>query len=535
MKRFADLYAALDETTKTSTKVDAIAAYLAAAPPEDSVWAINFLIGRRPKRLIETRKLCGWAIEETGVPDWLFDESYQAVGDLAELIALLLPAPTTSTDRPLHYWVEERLLPLREWDDGRRRESLIGAWREMDERQRFVWNKLITGAFRVGVSQSLVVRAVAKVSGIDANVISHRLMGDWSPTPDFHAQLVGADSSDADVSRPYPFCLAYPIEGDIRQLDNPSDWQVEWKWDGIRAQLIRRHWHTFLWSRGEELITERFPEIEALGSLLPEGTAIDGEILAWKNAAPLPFAQMQRRIGRKVLSDKMLRDVPAAIVAYDLLEDGGLDIRETPLEKRRACLAEIVRAASQSGHIVLSPTIEASSWEELEALRRTSRERGVEGFMLKRFGSPYRVGRRRGDWWKWKIEPYSVDAVLIYAQPGSGKRASLFTDYTFGIWDQDELVPFAKAYSGLSDEEIRKVDAFVRRNTFEKFGPVRSVKPELVFEIAFEGIQKSPRHRSGIAVRFPRMARWRTDKKAEDADTIETVKALLGSAGDVTL
>jgi DNA ligase-1 len=535
MRLFADLYNTLDETTKTSSKVDAIAAYLAAAPPEDAVWAINFLIGRRPKRLIETRKLCGWAIEETGVPAWLFDESYQAVGDLAELIALLLPAPTRSTEKPLHYWVEERLLPLRDWDDAKRRESLIGAWREMDESQRFVWNKLITGAFRVGVSQSLVVRAVAKVSGIDANVISHRLMGDWAPTPDFIAQLLGADSSDADISRPYPFCLAYPIEGDIRQLENPHDWQVEWKWDGIRAQLIRRHWHTFLWSRGEELITERFPEIEALGALLPEGSAIDGEILAWKNAGPLPFAQMQRRIGRKVLSDKILRDVPAAIVAYDLLEDRGRDIRETPLEERRARLSEIVRAASQSGHIVLSPTVEAASWDELEALRRTSRERGVEGFMLKRFGSPYRVGRRRGDWWKWKIEPYSVDAVLIYAQPGSGKRASLFTDYTFGIWDKEELVPFAKAYSGLSDEEIRKVDAFVRRNTVEKFGPVRSVKPELVFEIAFEGIQKSPRHRSGIAVRFPRMARWRTDKKAADADSIATVKALLGPAGDVTL
>jgi DNA ligase-1 len=535
MRRFADLYTTLDETTKTSVKVDAIAAYLADVPPEDAIWAINFLIGRRPKRLIETRKLCAWAIEESAVPEWLFDESYQAVGDLAELIALLLPAPTTTTNLPLHYWVEQRLLPLRDWDDAHRRESLIGAWREMDERQRFVWNKLITGAFRVGVSQSLVVRAVAQASGIDANVISHRLMGDWLPTPDFHAQLIGADSRDADVSRPYPFCLAYPIEGDIRQLENLRDWQVEWKWDGIRAQLIRRRWHTFLWSRGEDLITERFPEIEAVGSLLPEGTVIDGEIVAWKNAAPLPFAQMQRRIGRKILSEKMLRDVPAAIVAYDLLEHAGRDVRESPLEERRVRLIEIVGAVSQAGHIVLSPTIEAASWEELESLRSTSRERGVEGFMLKRLGSPYRVGRRRGDWWKWKIEPYSVDAVLMYAQPGSGKRASLFTDYTFGIWDQGELVPFAKAYSGLSDAEIRKVDAFVRRNTIDKFGPVRSVKPELVFEIAFEGIQKSPRHRSGIAVRFPRMARWRTDKRADEADTVETVKALLRAAGDVTL
>ncbi len=529
MKRFADLYAALDETTKTNEKVDAIAAYLSAATPADAVWAINFLIGRRPKRLIATRDLVGWAIEESGLPDWIFSESYHAVGDLAETIALLLPPPTTSTEESLTYWVEERLLPMRGWDDAQRRASMLASWRELNERQRFVWNKLITGEFRVGVSQNLVVRAIAKVSGLDPNVVAHRLMGDWQPTPEFHGQLFGADSSDADVSRPYPFCLAYPIEGDVEAIGDPAEWQVEWKWDGIRAQLIRRNWNTFLWSRGEELITERFPELEALGALLPEGTAIDGEILAWKNNGPLPFAQMQRRIGRKVLSDKMLRDVPAAIVAYDLLESGGVDVRELPLEERRRQLTGIVAGIAGSGHAVLSPVVPAESWEQLKELRRSSRERGVEGFMLKRFGSPYRVGRRRGDWWKWKIEPYSVDAVLLYAQPGNGKRASLFTDYTFAVWDNGELVPFAKAYSGLTDAEVRQVDAFVRRNTIEKFGPVRAVKPELVFELAFEGIQLSPRHRSGIAVRFPRMARWRTDKKAADADTIETVRALLSA------
>jgi DNA ligase-1 len=527
MKRFADLYAALDETTKTNEKVDAIASYLASSPADDAAWAIHFLIGRRPKRLIATKELVAWALEESGIPDWMFGESYHAVGDLAETIALLLPPPTASTDLPLRYWVEERLLAMRNQDDDQRRASMIGAWREMTERQRFVWNKLITGEFRVGVSQNLVVRAVAKVSGIDANVIAHRLMGDWQPTAGFQEQLIAPDASDADVSRPYPFCLAYPLEGDIEQLEDVGDWQVEWKWDGIRSQLIRRQWHTFLWSRGEELITKRFPELEALGSLLPEGTVIDGEILAWKNDAPLPFAQMQRRIGRKELSERMLRDVPAAIVAYDLLEDGGVDIREKPLEERRARLEEIARSVASTGRMIVSPTVQAASWEDFEQLRRESRERGVEGFMLKRHGSPYRVGRRRGDWWKWKIDPYSVDAVLLYAQPGNGKRASLFTDYTFAVWDNGELVPFAKAYSGLTDEEIRKVDAFVRRNTIEKFGPVRAVKPELVFELAFEGIQKSPRHRSGIAVRFPRMARWRTDKKPEDADTIETVRALL--------
>jgi DNA ligase 1 len=527
VKAFAALFTALDETTKTNRKVEALVAYFKAVPPEDAIWAIQFLIGRRVKRLIERRKLIEWAIEAAGIPDWLFDESYQAVGDLAETIAMLLPEAGGSTNKPLHYWVEERLLPLQNWNDEHRRESLIGAWREMNGEQRFVWNKLITGAFRVGVSQSLVVRALSLVSGLEQAVISHRLMGDWQPTALQYEQFIAKEAEDADVSRPYPFFLAYPLEGALEDLGDLPDWQVEWKWDGIRSQLIRRKWRTFLWSRGEELVTERFPELESLGGMMPEGTAIDGEVLPWKDGRPMPFAQLQRRIGRKVLGPKILADVPVVLIAYDLLEWHGEDIREEPLEQRRAKLAALVESLASTGRIVLSPTVQAGSWEELSRTRGESRDRGVEGFMLKRHGSPYRVGRKRGDWWKWKIEPFSVDAVLIYAQPGSGRRASLFTDYTFGVWDNGTLVPFAKAYSGLTDEEIHKVDAFVRRNTVEKFGPVRSVKPELVFELAFEGIQKSPRHKSGIAVRFPRMARWRLDKKPEDADSLETIRALL--------
>ncbi len=527
MKAFSDLFTALDETTKTNQKVEALTAYFKSVPADDAVWAMHFLIGRRPKRLIETRKLAGWAIEEADVPSWLFDESYQAVGDLAEAIALLLPESEHSTTKPLHYWVEERLLPLRTWSDEERRESLINSWREMNAKERFVWIKLITGEFRVGVSQSLVVRALASVSGVEAAVISHRLMGDWQPTPEFHHQLIAKDSEDADVSRPYPFYLAYPLETAIKTLGEIAEWQVEWKWDGIRSQLIRRKWRTYIWSRGEDLVTERFPELEAMGGTLPEGTVIDGEILPWKDGKPLPFAQLQRRIGRKALGPKILADVPVVIVAYDLLEAEGVDIREEPLEVRRSKLAAIVEAAAGTGRIILSPVVKSESWEALTMARSESRDRLVEGFMLKRLGSAYRTGRKRGDWWKWKVEPFSVDAVLIYAQAGHGRRASLFSDYTFAVWDNGTLVPFAKAYSGLTDEELHKVDAYIRRNTVEKFGPVRSVKPELVFELAFEGIQKSPRHKSGIAVRFPRMARWRTDKKAEEADTLESLRALL--------
>ena len=526
MRAFADLYVALDETTKTNEKVAHLRNYLAAAQPADAAWAVNFLIGRRPKRLLESRKLVQWAIEETGVPDWMFGECHHAVGDFAEVVALLLPPPAAGdegTSQPLHYWIEQRLLPLRDTDDDARRESLVSAWREMNERQRFAWNKLITGEFRVGVSQSLVVRALAEVSQVSGEVISHRLMGEWQPTAEFWQELTGAPAS-SDPSRPYPFFLAYPIEGEIEQLGELAEWQVEWKWDGIRAQLIRRGGETYLWSRGEELMNGRFPELEALASHLPDGTVIDGEVLPWKSGAPLPFAQMQRRTGRKVLGPRILADVPVVLMGYDLLEWEGADIREKPIEERRPLLETL--AAANEG-LVLSPLVHASTWENLKMLRQESRERKVEGFMLKRHGSPYRVGRKRGDWWKWKIQPFSVDAVLIYAQPGSGRRASLFTDYTFGVWDNGQLVPFAKAYSGLTDEEIREVDDFVRRNTLEKFGPVHRVKPELVFELAFEGIQLSSRHRSGIAVRFPRMTRWRQDKKAAEADSLETIRALI--------
>jgi DNA ligase-1 len=530
MKRFARLYTALDETTATNEKVAALVEYFVSAPPADAAWAVHFLIGRRPKRLVSSARLRMWAAQEAGVPAWLFEESYHAVGDLAETITLLLPPSENSSELPLAYWVEERLLRLQGEDEDAQREMMLESWRELGSRERFVWNKLITGSFRVGASQQLVIRALGQMSEVPEGVLSHRLMGSWDPTPEFFQRLTAADTRDADISRPYPFFLAYPLETDPTTLGDPAEWIAEWKWDGIRAQLIRRAGRTFLWSRGEELLAGRFPEVEDAGALLPDGTVIDGELLPWVNGAPLPFSQLQRRIGRKNVGRKILDDVPVTLVAYDLLEESGSDIRSSSLRERRERLATLLRALPPD-KVTLSTALPVSDWPEAADARRRARELGAEGLMLKRLASAYGVGRRRGDWWKWKVDPLSVDAVLIYAQPGSGKRAGLYTDYTFGVWEGDHLVPFAKAYTGLTDEEIRKVDAYVRRNTLEKFGPVRTVKPELVFELAFEGIQRSSRHKSGIAVRFPRMARWRTDKKAEEADTIETVRGLLDSAG----
>lgn len=526
MKAFADLYAALDETTKTTDKVAAMARYFASAAPADAAWAVYFLSGRKPRQAVPSKRLRLWARELAGVSEWLFDESYHHVGDVAETIALLLPPAAAASDRPLADWVENHLLPLRTAEEERQKADVLAAWAALDARQRFVWNKLITGEFRVGVSQLLVVRALAQVSGLPADVIAHRLMGKWEPTPHFYAGLVAPDAGDADVSRPYPFFLAHPLEGPPDALGPIGAWQAEWKWDGIRSQVVRRGGRSFVWSRGEELVTDRYPELVGLADALPDGTVLDGEILPWRDNQVLPFGELQKRIGRKTLSKKLLEDVPAALMAYDLIEEGGADLREKPLSERRERLEALADRVHHPA-LILSPRLALDSWDALAEERRASRARGVEGMMLKRRSAPYRVGRVRGDWWKWKVEPFAVDAVLMYAQGGHGKRSGLFTDYTFGVWDAGKLVPFAKAYSGLTDAEIRKVDAFVRANTVEKFGPVRTVKPELVFELGFEGIQTSSRHKSGVAVRFPRMLRWRTDKSPADADTLDRVKALL--------
>jgi DNA ligase 1 len=532
MKTFANLYTVLDETNKTTAKVQALRDYFARVPPEDAAWAVYFLIGRRPRQVIPSAKLRAWAAEEARVPLWLFQESYDAVGDVAETIALLLPSPVHSSASSLNYWIKERLLVLRGQNEANQHEAIVQAWRELDYQQRFVWNKLISGAFRVGVSQQIVTRALSELAGIQPTIVAHRLMGEWEPSPYFFTQLLSQEPGETDVSRPYPFFLAHAIDEAVESLGARSQWQAEWKWDGIRSQLIRRDGQTFLWSRGEELVTERYPEIASVAHGLPDGTVIDGEILPWKNDQPLPFAHLQRRIGRKAVSRTILTQVPVILMAYDLLEYQGIDIRDWPLEKRRGILARLVQGHSTEfppkvGQLCLSPIVESTSWSELRLLWATSRTVQAEGLMLKDCDSAYGVGRPRGKWWKWKVLPHTIDAVLTSAQRGSGKRASLYTDYTFGVWDNGTLVTIAKAYSGLTDAEIREVDSFVRRNMVEKFGPVRTVKPELVFELAFEGLNPSNRHKSGIAVRFPRILRWRKDKRAEEADTIDAVRALL--------
>lgn len=527
MKRFARLFAALDETTRTGEKVTAMAEYFAGAAPADAAWAVYFLGGGRPKRLIPVRRLSAWAMERADVPEWLFGECYDAVGDLAETIALLLPEPARGTDEPLHHWVEQRILPLAKQTEAEQRDTILAAWEELGGTARFVLNKLLTGSFRVGVSQQLVTRALAQSSGVDEGTLAHRMSGNWSPSAAWFIALTTQDTRDADRSRPYPFYLAYAIEDELEALGQPSDWQLEWKWDGIRAQLIRRDGRIWIWSRGGELVTERFPELASAGAALPDGTVLDGEIMPWKDGQPLPFAQLQRRIGRLKLGPRVLADVPVVLIVYDLLEEHGEDLRSRPMVERRSRLEALLTSTPLEERLMPSPVVRAATWDEARAEQARSREVLAEGLMLKRLDSEYGVGRRKGGWWKWKVQPFSVDAVMIYAQAGHGRRASLHTDYTFAVWDGDTLVPFAKAYSGLTDAEIRELDNWIRRNTLEKFGPVRRVEPVQVFELGFEGIQRSTRHKSGVAVRFPRILRWRTDKPAAEADHIDALRQLL--------
>ncbi len=545
MKRFAELYRELDASTATRDKQAALQRYFAQAPAADAVWAVYFLAGGKPRQMVPTRTLRELARQAAALPEWLFEESYQTVGDLAETVSLLLPPATEPVDRSLADWLANHLLPLRGQPPESQAHCLRTQWAMLPDDQRFVYFKLITGGFRVGVSKLQVTQALAAVAGLDPKRVAQRLMGYTAvgrrpSAADFLALTApeNAHEQQAQSGQPYPFFLAHPLAESVDHftelLGPPADWLVEWKWDGIRAQLVRRAGQTWVWSRGEELVTERFPELTALGDALPDGTVIDGEIVVWRNDGPQPFAELQKRITRKTLGPKLLRELPVALLAYDLLEHTGQDLRAQPLHTRRIALDALVQALN---HPLLqsSPLVTGATWPALATLREQARERGTEGFMLKHRDSRYGVGRTQADgtWWKWKIDPMSVDAVLIYAQRGHGRRASLYSDYTFAVWNAPpgtegrQLVPFAKAYSGLTDAEMARVDAIIRQTTIESFGPVRSVRPTLVFELGFEGIARSPRHKSGIAVRFPRMLRWREDKPVEEADTLDTLAALL--------
>ena len=531
MRRFAELFTRLDRSTGTADKRAALVDYFRSAPEADAAWALFLLVGGKiggaKARIAGPRELRAWIAEESGTPDWLVDESYDAVGDLGETLALLLDDPARpGDDLPLHAWIEQRLLPVANADEATRRAVVVGAWRALPFAQRLLFNKLLTGALRVGVSQGLVQQALAEVSGLDIALVAQRMLGDWTPGAGFLRSLLSPEPQPGDAASPYPFYLASPLEQPAESLGDIGDWLAEWKWDGIRLQLIRRDGEIALWSRGEERLDGRFPEIEAAAATLPRDAVIDGELLAWREGdAPMPFTALQTRIQRRKPGAKTLADTPVRVLAYDLLELDGEDLRTRPLQDRRASLAALLDAHDDP-RLRLSPEVVIAGWHEAAGLREGSRARGVEGLMLKRRDSPYQHGRKRGDWWKWKIDPLTIDAVLLYAQAGHGRRSTLYTDYTFGLWDGEALVPVAKAYSGLDDGEILKLDRWIRAHTTERFGPVRAVEAQHVFELGFEAVNRSTRHKSGIAVRFPRILRWRHDKPVAEADRLDALRAL---------
>lgn len=542
MLRFIRLYFELDSTTSTNAKVELMRDYFREIEPADGAWAVFFLTGRKLKRLVAGSNLREWARERAKISAWLFEECYAHVGDLSETIALLahpLGEAQASADLPLSRWVEERIRPLPS-ESPEAQKSLVGQWwDELGRDGAYILTKILTGGLRIGVSQTLVIRALAEAAGKEGTDVTGHLVGEWKPdAASFERILSHAPHAAIQNAKPFPFCLAHPLESEASTLGALEAWQVEWKWDGIRAQIISRAGEVSIWTRGDELVTARFPELrDEAAARLPPGCVVDGEILAFQEGKPLRFGELQRRIGKLKVGRKLMDEVPVAFMAYDLLELDGADLRSVPLARRRSLLEGLLAHGpvptlmthdpTPATRFFLSELVDTASWDDLSRLRRSSRERGVEGFMLKRKESSYGVGRKKGDWWKWKIDPYTVDAVLLYAQAGHGKRANLYTDYTFAVWDGDALVPVAKAYSGLDNAEIEKLDRWIRSHTKERFGPVRSVEPVHVFELAFEAISLSKRHKAGVAVRFPRIARWRHDKGPEQANTLSDLKDLL--------
>lgn len=533
MKAFAALYQRLDRSTATLDKRAALIDYFAHAGAHDAAWALYLLsggkVGGARRKIAGSTELRSWIAEESALPAWLVEDSYAQVGDLAETLTLLLDDPPgAATERPLADWIEQHLLAVANQPEAVRRAAVVAGWRSLPAAERLVFNKLLTGALRVGVSQRVVQQALAEWSGLDIARIAQRMLGEWVPSPGLLAALLSPQELPTDRQQPYPFFLASPLEGlPAERLGEIGAWLLEWKWDGIRLQLLKRRGEVALWSRGEERLDGRFPEIEQAAAALPDGCVLDGELLAWDGTADLPraFTALQTRIQRRKPGAATLRNTPVRVLAYDLLEREGRDLRELPLQERRTQLAGLLGALGDP-RIQLSPEVPADDWSDAAQLRDAARARGVEGLMLKRRDSLYQSGRRRGDWWKWKVDPLTIDAVLLYAQAGHGRRSTLYTDYTFGVWDGDALVPVAKAYSGLDDKEILALDRWIRAHTRERFGPVRSVSPQQVFELGFEAVNRSARHKSGIAVRFPRILRWRHDKPAAEADQLAQLQAL---------
>jgi DNA ligase-1 len=525
MKKFTAMLSEIDRTASTLRKTQLLSEYLSDEDEErNKLWMIALFTGKLPSRAISSTLLRAWAAEVADIPLWLFEQNYHIVGDLAETVALIVPKGAATNFKALYQWMED-IVSMKNEDIDTKKTFVFNAWNTLDKLSLWVFNKLITGGFRIGVSKNIIIQALCQSTGQDKDKIAYHLSGNWTPLNTTWQQLFNFDDIRAHPSKPYPFYLAYALtEGDETNIQ-PAEWTAEYKWDGIRCQLIKRNGEVFLWSRGEELITDKFPEFKSLTNAISD-FVLDGEIVAWHVDKPMEFQKLQTRIGRKNPGKKILKEIPAKFIAYDIMEINHEDIRSIFFAERRVILQNLYHTLDNDV-VWVSPVIQFSTIDELKDIRAKSKDQEAEGLMLKKNTGIYHTGRKTGDMWKWKVDPFTIDAVLIYAQRGHGRRSNLFSDFTFALWEDGKLIPFAKAYSGLTDLELKEVTSYVKSNTIETFGPVSSVKQELVFELAFEGISLSSRHKSGVAVRFPRIFRWRKDKVASQADTLENLKKFL--------
>jgi len=527
MKAFAKLISNLEQTSKEAFKVTALAQYFSNATDEDKLWTLALFTGTRPKRVVDIKALKEFAEQVYTEGEWLFEASHQIVGDMAETIAYFLPKAKRNGNHTLSEWISMiRTIFNAERID--QRDAITKAWDTLRPEERFIFNKLITGGFRIDVSLKLLSKALAIVTGKDENLLAHKLNSDWHPDEVSFETLIFTENPEAEKSKPYPFHLAHTLESTVAELGDISNWQVERKWDGIRVQVIVRGNKISIWSRKGDILSSKVPELKPLAESMEDGTVLDGELICFKNGKILPINNLRTRFGRRNNSKKQFEESPCVFMAYDILEFKGEDIRNKDLAERRKKLEKVIlQYYDEHKIILLSDIINNDNWESINSEREKSREHQVTGLVLKNKKSIYGSSRVEGDWWKWPVDPLFIDAILLYAQAGEGGSSKMYREYSFALWHGEDLVTFAKAKSGLEDKELKELTSFVKKNTKEKFGPVRSVAAVQIFRLAFDSITASKRHKSGILLKNPRLIEWLRDKNIEDGNNLDDLKKML--------
>lgn len=524
MKRFAELCAILESTANAREKMAALTVYFQDAPPPDAIWAIRLLLGWKPSRIATSQTLRRWARECVQFPDWLFEESCAAVGNLLETLALLIPLPDTPGDVPLHVRMQRDLLPLRDLTENEQRAAVSAAWTQMDAQQRFVWNTLLTGGFRPHVSEKTLIRALSAWRGLPTTVLACRLKQEWEPTVAGYRALFSHDIAALDSSQLYPFQRWYeepPARGASGAI---GDWRIDWHRNGMRAQLIKRGSSVFLWSDDHVIVNDTFPEICEAMAAMTDGTVLDGVITAWSADGPLHRAELERRMKRKRLTKKFKHEVPVRYWVYDLLEIQGEDVRTQPFRQRIHQAAGII--PTEVGSVIhLAEPLEAASWHRLHALRNDARRHGADGVLLRRWTASACPSTRKADQWRvWKADPLTAPVVLVYVQALNAASGQRSVEGTFAAWDGGDLVPVAKTSAGFSDEDVNAIEEFAKQHTVERFGPVRSLKAELVFTLAFDSVSLSTRRKSGLVLHHPRVAGRLLDASIHDAERIAILR-----------